>query len=50
VTLLGALILSNQGADWSVQLIFALALTALYALNFIDFLHHPERAAIGYKG
>jgi 4-hydroxybenzoate polyprenyltransferase len=50
VTLLGALILSNQGADWSVQLIFALALTALYALNYIDFLHHPERAAIGYKG
>jgi 4-hydroxybenzoate polyprenyltransferase len=50
VTLLGALILSNQGAGWSVQLIFGLALTALYALNFIDFLRHPERATIGYKG
>jgi len=50
VTLLGVLILANQGADWIVQLIFGLALTALYTLNFIDFLRHPERAVIGYKG
>jgi 4-hydroxybenzoate polyprenyltransferase len=50
VTLLGALILANQGADWVIQLIFGLALTTLYMLNFIDFLRHPERAVIGYKG
>ena len=50
VTLLGTLILSNQGADWTTQLIFGLALTALYTLNFIDFLRHPKRAIIGYKG
>jgi chlorophyll synthase len=50
ITLLGTLILSNQGADWTTQFIFGLALTALYTLNFIDFLRHPERAIIGYKG
>ena len=50
LTLLGALILANQGADWVIHLIFGLALTALYMLNFIDFLRHPERAVIGYKG
>jgi chlorophyll synthase len=50
VTLLGTLILSNQGADWTTQFIFGLALTALYTLNLIDFLRHPERAIIGYKG
>jgi 4-hydroxybenzoate polyprenyltransferase len=50
VTLLGALILSNQGADWITQFIFGLALTAIYMLNFIDFLRHPESAVIGYKG
>jgi chlorophyll synthase len=50
VTLLGVLILSNQGADWITQFIFGLALTAIYKLNFIDFLLHPERAVIGYKG
>ena len=50
LTLLGALILANQGADWTIQLIFGLALTALYTLNFLDFLRHPERAVIGYKG
>jgi len=49
-TLLGALILSNQGADWITQVIFGLALTALYMLNLIDFLRHPEQAVIGYKG
>ena len=49
-TLLGVLILANQGADWTMQVIFGLALTALYMLNFIDFLRHPERAIIGYKG
>jgi len=49
-TLLGVLILANQGADWTTQVIFGLALTALYMLNFIDFLRHPERAIIGYKG
>jgi 4-hydroxybenzoate polyprenyltransferase len=50
ITLLGTLILSNQGADWITQLIFGLALTGLYTLNFMDFLRHPERATIGYKG
>jgi 4-hydroxybenzoate polyprenyltransferase len=50
VTLLGALILSNQGAEWATQFIFALALAALYMLTFIRFLRHPERAVIGYKG
>jgi 4-hydroxybenzoate polyprenyltransferase len=50
ITLLGTLILSNQGADWITQFIFGLALTALYTLNFIAFLRHPERATIGYKG
>src|SRR5215210_1066183 len=50
VTLLGALILSNQGADWITQSVFGLALTALYMLNFMDVLRHPERAVIGYKG
>ena len=50
ITLLGTLILSNQGADWITQFIFGLALTALYTLNFIDFLRHPEQATIGYKG
>jgi 4-hydroxybenzoate polyprenyltransferase len=50
VTLLGALILSNQGADWITQFMFGLALTAIYMLNFIDFLRHPERAVVGYKG
>ena len=50
VTLLGALILSNQGADWITQFIFGVALTAIYMLNFVDFLRHPERAVIGYKG
>jgi len=50
LTLLGALILSNQGADWATQLIFGLALTGLYTLNFVDFVRHPDRAVIGYKG
>jgi 4-hydroxybenzoate polyprenyltransferase len=50
VTLLGALILSNQGADWITQFIFGLALTAIYVLNFVDFLRHPEWAVVGYKG
>ncbi len=49
-TLLGVLILANQDADWTTQVIFGLALTALYTLNFIDFLRHPARAVIGYKG
>src|SRR5215208_2537039 len=50
VTLLGVLILSNQGADWITQFIFGLALTAIYVLNFVDFLRHPEWAVVGYKG
>jgi 4-hydroxybenzoate polyprenyltransferase len=50
VTLLGAMILSNQGADWITQSVFGLALTAIYMLNFIDFLRHPEQAVVGYKG
>ncbi len=50
VMMLGTLILSNQGADWTTLFIFGLALTALYTLNFIDFLRHPERTVVGYKG
>jgi len=50
VTLLGALILWNQEADWITQSVFGLAMTTIYILNFIDFLRHPERAVIGYKG
>jgi hypothetical protein len=49
-TLLGCLILANQDAPPTTQMIFGLALTALYLLNFIRFLHRPEQAAIGYKG
>jgi 4-hydroxybenzoate polyprenyltransferase len=49
-TLLGILILANHGADWTTQLAFGLALMAFYTLSFIDFLRHPERAVIGYKG
>ena len=49
-TLLGCLILANQGAALITQAVFGLALTALYVLNFIRFLRHPERASIGYKG
>jgi 4-hydroxybenzoate polyprenyltransferase len=49
-TLLGCLILANQGAALTTQAVFGLALTALYVLNFIRFLRHPERASIGYKG
>ena len=47
MTLLGALILWNQGADWITQSVFGLALTTIYILNFIDFLRHPERAVVG---
>lgn len=49
-TLLGTLVLVNQGADWVVQVTFGLALTAFYMLNLIDFLRHPDQALIGYKG
>jgi 4-hydroxybenzoate polyprenyltransferase len=49
-TLLGCLILANQGAALTTQAVFGLALTSLYVLNFIRFLRHPERASIGYKG
>jgi 4-hydroxybenzoate polyprenyltransferase len=49
-TLLGCLVLANQGATWTTQAVFGLALTALYLLTFVRFLRHPERASIGYKG
>jgi 4-hydroxybenzoate polyprenyltransferase len=49
-TLLGCLVLANQQATWTAQAVFGLAITALYLLNFIRFLRHPERAKIGYKG
>lgn len=49
-TLSGILLLANQGADWITQVVSSLALTALYMLNFIDLLRHPDRAIIGYKG
>ncbi|HJQ30307.1 MAG TPA: UbiA family prenyltransferase, partial [Rubrobacter sp.] len=49
-TLLGVLILANQNAGWITQATFGLALTALYMLNLIGFLRHPDQALIGYKG
>jgi len=49
-TLLGALILAGYGADRITQATFVVALTAIYAVNFVGFLRHPDRAAIGYKG
>ncbi len=49
-TLLGCLVLANQGAIFTTQAVFGLALTALYLLIFLRFLRHPERATIGYKG
>lgn len=49
-TLLGGLILTNHGSDWITQVTFSLALIALYMLNFVDFLRHPDQAIIGYKG
>ncbi len=49
-TLLGILVLANHGADWITQLAFGLALMAFYMLTFVDFLRHPDRALIGYKG
>lgn len=50
ITLLGVLILAGQDAEQSARVAFALALIALYAVNFVDFLRRPDRAAIGYKG
>jgi hypothetical protein len=44
------LILAGYGADRITQVTFVLALTAIYAVNFINFLRHPDRAVIGYKG
>lgn len=49
-TLLGALILAGYGADRATQVTFGLALTAFYAIDFVGFLRHPDRAVIGYKG
>lgn len=49
-TLLGCLILANQGASWTTQVVFVLALTTIYLLNYVAFLRRPERASIGYKG
>ncbi len=49
-TLLGCQILSNQDAPWTTQMVFGLALTALYLLTFVRFLRYPGRATIGYKG
>lgn len=50
ITLLGVLVLASSGADWISQITFSLALMAFYAVNFVDFLRHPDRAVIGYKG
>jgi 4-hydroxybenzoate polyprenyltransferase len=50
VTLLGVQILANQDADRTIQVVFGLAMAALYTLIFVGFLRHPERAVIGYKG
>jgi hypothetical protein len=44
------LFLANHGADWITQVTLSLALMALYMLNFVDFLRHPDQAVIGYKG
>ena len=49
-TLLGCLILANQQAPPTTQMVFGHALTALYLLNFLRFLQRPEQANIGYKG
>jgi len=49
-TLLGTLVLENAGADTSVQVTFALALAAVYAVLFTSFLRDPDATAIGYKG
>ncbi len=49
-TLLGVLVLASHDADPVVQSTFGLALMAFYMVNFIDFLRHPDRAVIGYKG
>lgn len=49
-TLLGVLTLASYGVDWMIQLTFSLTLTAIYLINFIDFLCHPDQAIIGYKG
>lgn len=49
-TLLGCLILANQDAPPATQMVFGLALTALYLLNFLRFLYRPEQAVIGYEG
>lgn len=50
ITLLGVLVLTGSGADWATQATFALALMALYAINFVGFLRHPDRTTVGYKG
>ena len=49
-TLLGAVVLEGYGADQITQMTFVLALLAIYMLNFVRFLRHPEQAVIGYKG
>lgn len=50
ITLLGVLVLARQDPDPSAPIALALALLALYAINFADFLRRPRQAAIGYKG
>ena len=49
-TLLGAVVLAGYGADRITQMIFVLALLAIYMINFVRFLRHPDQAVIGYKG
>jgi hypothetical protein len=41
---------AGYGADQFTQATFALAVVALYAINFILFLRNPDQAVIGYKG
>jgi tricorn protease-like protein len=49
-TLLGAVVLVGYGADQITQMTFVLALLAIYMINFVRFLRHPDQAVIGYKG
>jgi hypothetical protein len=49
-TLLGCLVLANQQATWATQAVFGFALSVLYPPILVRFVHHPQRANIGYKG
>jgi hypothetical protein len=48
-TLLGAVVLVAYGADQITQMIFVLALLAIYMINFVRFLCYPDQAVIDHK-